>query len=404
MSKRRKGNFDKAQERTGVSPPVQRGVPAKYRRANATPLLRSRIAFTLVELLVVGAIIVIIMVLTLFVMSSVTKSTKETKTRATIQKLDVAIQQIFETYDEKAATIRSRVARDYREETSPNNAAETVEKRELRETIVAHFIRDTMRMEMPQSWAEVYNSAGTPDADGVYPKLGPVRITLDGNTYEVEEPPVLNFYWEVYAEVQRATGKPPGRAALLFLIIQNLNPEALEAFHGSEVADTDGDGLLEFVDAWGKPIQFLRWAPAFPGGGGLQQDVLSLAGYVPKINADDNATWWQNSYRTGNPQELRLAIQEARNSPVGAADPFDGRRNAIGWFLYPLIYSAGPDGKYDIVSERVDTNGNPISPTVRPGRILDPFAFPYGMPGDFDGNGVLNHFDNIHNHQWYRTH
>ena len=384
--------MDRAQERMGVSPPVQRGVPAKYRRANARPLLRSRIAFTLVELLVVGAIIVIIMVLTLFVMSSVTKSTKETKTRATIQKLDVAIQQIFETNDEKAATIRSRVARDYREETSPNNAAETDEKRELRETIVAHFIRDTMRMEMPQSWAEVYNSAGTPDDNGVYPKLGPVRITLDGNTYEVEEPPVLNFYWEVYAEVQRATGKPPGRAALLFLIIQNLNPEALEAFHGSEVADTDGDGLLEFVDAWGKPIQFLRWAPAFSGSD-LQLDVVKMAGGLPHTSQGANERWW----RTKETPELRDAMRKASDDH---SDPLDERvnydRDVIGWFLYPLIYSAGPDGEYGFAVETID-NGVLQSPTVGSDGILDPFAAPYGMRY---GSG---HFDNIHNHQWYRS-
>ena len=351
----------------------------------------TRQAFTLVELLVVGAIIVILMVLTLFVMSSVTKSTKETKTRATITKLDVAFQQIFETYEEKAATIRSRVAREYRDDAM-----------ELREAVIAHFIRDTMRMEMPQSWAEIYDST-----DPSHP-LGPIPITFDGGTtyYRVEKPPVFDYYWDTYWQVYQATGKPPGRVALLFLIIQNLNPEALEAFHGSEVADTDGDGLMEFVDAWGKPIQFLRWAPAFPGGGGgggLQQDMLKLAGYVPEISGEANADWWRSSYRTGNPSELRQAMQEARNSPVGAPDPFDGRQNAIGWFLYPLIYSAGPDGKYDIVSKRTDSDGNPMSPTVQPGRILDPFAFPYGMPGDFDGNGVLNHFDNIHNHQWYKT-
>lgn len=30
-------------------------------------------------------------------------------------------------------------------------------------------------------------------------------------------------------------------------------------FTTKEVADTDGDGLLEFVDAWGEPLQFYRW-------------------------------------------------------------------------------------------------------------------------------------------------
>lgn len=35
-----------------------------------------------------------------------------------------------------------------------------------------------------------------------------------------------------------------------------------EDFTAKEVQDTDGDGLLEFVDAWGQPLQFFRW-PVF---------------------------------------------------------------------------------------------------------------------------------------------
>lgn len=30
-------------------------------------------------------------------------------------------------------------------------------------------------------------------------------------------------------------------------------------FNSSEVADTDGDGLMEFIDAWGNPIRYYRW-------------------------------------------------------------------------------------------------------------------------------------------------
>ena len=361
-----------------------------------------RTAFTLVELLVVGTIIAILAILTLITMSMVANSTKEAKTRATIQKLDTAMQQIFEEDDRKAVAIRSRVVQEFHADTNVTAGTEDERKKkqELRETIVAHFVRDTMRMEMPQSWAEVYNSAN-PNS-----KLGPIPITLDelSGPISVDESPVFDHYWQAYRQVYQSTGKPPGRAALLFLIIQNLNPEALEAFHGSEVADTDGDGLLEFVDAWGKPILFLRWAPAFPGGGGgggLQQDVLKLAGYVPEVSREVNAEWWRRSYWDEN-SLLRDAMQKARTPPLGHPDPFDGRKDAIGWYLYPLIYSAGPDGKYDIVSERLD-GGVPASPRVRPNEILDPFAIPFGMPGDDDGNGTLNHFDNIHNHQWYRS-
>ena len=346
-----------------------------------------RQAFTLVELLVVGAIIVILVTLTLIVMGRVEVSAKITKTRTTIQKLDAAMQQIFEAYENELAVVESQVAQKYRDNSDISD--------DTKQKIAAHFVRDLMRMEIPQNWAEVYDSSETPD-DGIYPKLGPIKINLDGMPdLSVEESPLLDYYWQAYkAATKRATGREPNRAALLFLIIQNLNPEALESFHASEVADTDGDGLLEFIDAWGNPIQFLRWAPAFPSSD-VQQDVLKIAGYVPKVNMENNKTWWME----GGGNDLPDAMVRASANHV---DPLDKRINnvhdAVGWFLYPLIYSAGPDGKYDIL------DANPVSPTVGVEGILDPFAFPYGIPGDDnDNDGILNHFDNIHNHQWYKS-
>ena len=52
----------------------------------------------------------------------------------------------------------------------------------------------------------------------------------------------------------------------------------------------------------------------------------------------------------------------------------------------------GPDGEYGIEA------GEGKIPTMGEDGILDPFAYPTGMP-----DGTLRHFDNIHNHQWYRS-
>ena len=314
----------------------------------------SRQAFTLVELLVVCAVMVILAALTLVVISTVAHSTKVTKTRTTIQKLDAAMLQIFETYDDQFAVIKKRLALD-----NPDLDDES------RQKIAAHFIRDLMRMELPQTWAEV-------DAD-------PIEITHNGTSYAIDASPLLDYYRRAGSSAAR----PPSQAALLFLIIQNLRPEALEAFHGSEVADTDGDGLLEFVDAWGNPIRFLRWAPAFSDSD-LQQNVLSLCDppYVPQPDMQTNRTWWID-----RDDRLQKAMEVAS---VNHPDLLDERQNTVGWFLYPLIYSAGADGRYGI---HADEN---FPPTIESGNILDPFALPYGMP---EGS---SHFDNIHNHQWYR--
>ncbi|MFV2070511.1 MAG: hypothetical protein ACC645_26385, partial [Pirellulales bacterium] len=82
--------------------------------------------------------------------------------------------------------------------------------------------------------------------------------------------------------------------------------------------------------------------------------------------------------------------------------------------LYPLVFSAGKDKIYDIVTERTGTPihyANPPS-TGTPGDLNllnDPFlVIPKTSGGDYDkqlgtpldgnGDGELNYFDNITNH------
>ena len=329
--------------------------------------LAGRQAFTLVELLIVCIVIAILVALTLFAINKARNASKVTKTRATIQKLDVAMRQIFVSYEERFVHIKRMVAKKY----------PTLSNRD-RQKIAAHFIRDLMRMEMPQNWEEV--------------KTNPLEI--QPGRYAIEESPLLKYYRKAYEKAKDTNGalSDPSafRAALLFLIIQNLNPEALEAFHGSEVADTNGDGLMEFVDAWGKPIQFLRWAPAFHGSD-LQPDVFEWLENPKYDAAQDNTSWWTQCYP--NDPRLLAAIEEAKEIQT---DMLDEREDTIewkkvGWYLYPLIYSAGLDGKYGI------EEGENEPPAIGNEGILDPFRYPFGMPVD------SSHFDNIHNHQWYRS-
>lgn len=58
------------------------------------------------------------------------------------------------------------------------------------------------------------------------------------------------------------------RAEMLYaMLVNNMGPFgsafAKDDFLAREIADTDGDGLLEFVDAWGQPLQFYRWPIAY---------------------------------------------------------------------------------------------------------------------------------------------
>ena len=342
-------------------------VPAKCRQA-----------FTLVELLIVGAVIAILATLTLVAVNMVAVTAKITKARSTIQKLDVAMQQIFETYEEKLSFIRKQIA--------ANDETKNLDKK-LQQKIAAHYIRDLMRMEMPQNWAEVQTE--------------PLEMT---EGYAVGDSPLRKYY------LQEESKKPVvelNSAELLFLIVQNLNPEALEAFHGSEVADTNGNGFLEFVDAWGKPIRFLRWAPAFPGSD-MQYDVLKASGGLPQTKLEDNKNWWlgretaellyamrKATWRHHDPTDERIPslFDDLVRQHSGESEQayLTDEKAPIGWFLYPLIYSAGPDGDYGL------DEGDNAPPVLGTEDILDPFAVPRGMPYG------SSHFDNIHNHRWYNS-
>mgnify|MGYP002623882542 CR=1 FL=1 len=148
----------------------------------------------------------------------------------------------------------------------------------------------------------------------------------------------------------------------LYLIlsrIQDGDTNGLEFFRETEIGDVDNDGMPEILDGWGKPIAFLRWAP----------------GFVP---ANSAATAYQDG-----------------TSP----DPFDPL-GVLGtppktFYLFPLVFSAGPDGEYAI-STNSDPAGFQYSTTSPPN---DPFTTTvtptkFGTPDTTAGTFA----DNIHNH------
>jgi hypothetical protein len=59
-----------------------------------------------------------------------------------------------------------------------------------------------------------------------------------------------------------------------------------DAFTSSEVADTDGDGLKEFIDAWGKPLRFYRWPTRLIRTGDPASDSQTLISPPPALGND----------------------------------------------------------------------------------------------------------------------
>ena len=59
---------------------------------------------------------------------------------------------------------------------------------------------------------------------------------------------------------------------------------------GKDVADTDGDGMMEFIDAWGEPLQFYRWPIHFRSDLQKGPDVYNTTFEVRQQNSLDTGS------------------------------------------------------------------------------------------------------------------
>ncbi len=268
--------------------------------------------FTLVELLVTISIIAILAGVVLGALNATRRTAKLAKTKATIAKLDRVIMQQYNRYKSRRVPINTAGM-------DPNDAAVYRYK----------AIHDLMRMEMPDRSGDLMK------------KTNPVILD--------DRPAASRRFLQIWLanRTDRTLDYLP--AECLYMIVSNSS--GMEHFSESEIGDYDQDGFPEFIDAWGKPIMFLRWAPQF-----LRPD---------------------SDLQSGN--------------PTTDHDPFDTRKQfAIAYHLYPLIYSAGPDGDYGISTGAFRFDGCPI------------VTLSGSTAGDLNDAGSpvgLGHHDNIHNHR-----
>ena len=377
------------------------------------PLL-SRRSFTLTELMIVTAIITVLASSTLFALFGVVEQAKEKRTQAQVLKIHALVMQRWETYRSRKVPILIPPGADIG----------------VRAAIRLHAIRDLMRMELPDRITDLeITPAPFPNPDptrGVFSSLvvrPPSlwqnyrrRAGFDRNLPAVNNWPVqtgrpAKFRWSVSHQ----------QAECLYLIlaaIQDGDTTALDYFKESEIADTDGDGMPEIVDAWGRPIQFLRWAPGFATTAGPDNEVANgpNPGWGVANTDDDQDGVIDNISEMGwAGSDDRSELQD-RNSEL-SPDNFDPLRRDPRWensgpflspfMLYPLVFSAGPDGIYDIATE--DNRGTVLSYpfTTHPfnsNRVYpnDPYVLvgqvQIGKPFDVAEDGEVNSQDNITNH------
>lgn len=236
----------------------------------------ARAAFTLVELLVTMVIIAILASLTLAGLGGVRQRAKADKTRNTIRKIDAVIRPMYDSYRNRRVTSAAAGS------TARNYHQMLLDKRKL------------VTYEMPDQWGDV-----------------PTPQDLSGGSLN---PKFKTTAVRAYAQIRPTNPDPKptfSSAECLYMILERsgYEPDALEFFRSDEIGDIDKDGKNEFLDGWGRPIAFLRWAP----------------GFTSPIQQPD---------------------------PVAAHDPLDPTgRDPTAYALVPLIYSAGPDGAFGTPSD-----------------------------------------------------
>jgi len=257
-----------------------------------------RVAFTLIELLVVISIIAFMSGMFLVAYRGASQESNIQKTRSTVQKISEVLNARIDEYINYPIALRNATAALPPNMVSWDSSKETVSV--LRERGRLLVLRDLIRMEMPDhpddlKYTTFWMSSLSGAALAQYPTNLPHPVPTGlGTTPAFANPgfqisaPLTSRTRALIARLSKVSPVGPidrwdefnANAELLFLIVEasDLNgTSAIELFGKSEIGDTDGDGLNEFIDAFGSPIRWIRWPAGFSGATRFYPDMLDPA-------------------------------------------------------------------------------------------------------------------------------
>ncbi len=311
--------------------------------------------FTLVELMVSITIIAILAATIMFGLSGVTNTAKIQRAKSQLARIHEILAEQWESYETRGVSFMG----------APPTGNSQIDR--------LLGIRELIRLEMPDRVSDVDPQLSL--ANGVC-RTG-IALPSSARYFQQRAAALTSNYtnWTVQHQGSEC----------LYMILSRAqigDSNGLEFFSDREIGDTDNDGMPEILDPWGKPIQFIRWAPGFQG-----------------------PSSYQTGDTTGGPDALDLVSVDPRlRDNVTTNDTYA---------VFPLVFSNGPDGEDNILADfgeeqsdgtvvsvlrYRDTDQDPFANNVI-WRMSDPYCdFNGSLLGSLEDPNADTHLDNIYSH------
>lgn len=243
-----------------------------------------RRGFTLVELLIVMSIIAVLSSMAIGIIGSAQEDAREAATRSRIGIVRKILEIELEDYEVRRSPVSFQAIGGMAEligdrgawvgSSSSDKSAFLLHAKNLKRMIVADLIRAEMptgkegmlrQVRAPGQVNSAVNRLGRFPSDNLRLYLRGVNLT-DGeiNTaFRNRRTPAVRR-WETFAGFDNTTEtddlqRLADSAELLYDILSDIDyngTRGIDAIGSQAIGDSDGDGVLEVVDAWGEPIGF----------------------------------------------------------------------------------------------------------------------------------------------------
>lgn len=255
--------------------------------------LSTRSAFTLLELLIVISIIAVLASLSITVLYGLTDQASEEATVATIRKIDAMLEKRIEAFHrvfDRPGTFRDRYLDATRNLLRQDKIfGPLINDRLSGESdsavVEALAIKVAMRHNFPQRHEDLlllgFDTTGTAtvtdidSANNIFPLAqrsidtgypngsGGINTSNGNRIADAVDRTVLASATKPHTVDGWMNDSTVSAELLYYFLVHSASlgssDEVGDQFTSAEIADTDDDGLLEFVDAWGNPLRFYRW-------------------------------------------------------------------------------------------------------------------------------------------------